>query len=63
MNSGGELGNLKDGELEAWMIQHLLSLGITPQMWHRDYNSLNDKLTDTHKLDIIRLRSWKNERK
>ena len=63
MTSGGDLSRLKEAELDSWMIQHLLQFGITPQMWHRDYKSTTDKLTDTHKLDIVRMRSWKAERK
>lgn len=61
--SGGDLGNLKDGEIDAWMIQHLLKFGITPQMWHKDYKSVNDKLSETHKLDIVRMGSWRPTQK
>lgn len=59
--SGGELGNLKEAELDAWMIQHLLQYGITPQMWHPDYKSLDDKLKPSHRHDIVRLRNWRTE--
>ena len=63
MMSGGDLGNLKDGELDAWMIQHLLQFGIIPQLWHNDYKSTTDKLTETHKLDIIRMKTWRASQK
>ncbi|HTH23128.1 MAG TPA: hypothetical protein VL854_12995 [Nitrososphaeraceae archaeon] len=60
MKVGGDLGNLKDGELDAWMINHLLDYGITPQMWHPDYKD-GRQLSPTHRIDIIRMRNWRNE--
>lgn len=62
MKVGGDLGTLKDAELDAWMINHLLDFGITPQMWHPDYKDQPDKqLSPSHRLDIVRMRSWRNQ--
>lgn len=62
MKRGGDLSDLKPAELDTYFIFALLESGILPMKWHEDYkNNPNRQLTWTHKIDISRMRGWRNE--